>query len=76
MGAARRLHLELQRIYDEPATAGGYRVLIDRLWPWGISRDRAALDEWAKGRRALARAPRVVRPRAGEVRRVRPPLPR
>ena len=48
MGAARRLHLEMQRIYDEPATAGGYRVLIDRLWPRGISRDRAALDEWAK----------------------------
>lgn len=37
-----------KRIYDSPAPGDGYRVLIDRLWPRGISKDAAAIDEWAK----------------------------
>ena len=38
----------LKRVY-EPASAGdGTRVLVDRLWPRGVSKERAALDEWAK----------------------------
>lgn len=37
-----------KRIYDEVGTSDGYRVLIDRLWPRGVSKDRAKLDEWAK----------------------------
>ncbi|GAB2704197.1 DUF488 domain-containing protein [Kitasatospora kifunensis] len=37
-----------RRIYDPPEPADGYRVLVDRLWPRGISKERAALDEWAK----------------------------
>jgi uncharacterized protein YeaO (DUF488 family) len=37
-----------KRVYDAPAPADGYRVLIDRLWPRGISRERAKLDEWAR----------------------------
>lgn len=37
-----------KRVY-QPAEAGdGYRVLIDRLWPRGVSKERARLDEWAK----------------------------
>ena len=36
----------IKRIYETPASADGYRVLIDRLWPRGISRQRAALDAW------------------------------
>jgi uncharacterized protein YeaO (DUF488 family) len=40
------LDVRLKRAY-EPATASdGYRVLIDRLWPRGVLRDRAKLDEW------------------------------
>lgn len=38
----------IARIYDEPAAATGFRVLVDRLWPRGISKERAALDEWLK----------------------------
>ena len=39
---------EIRRAYD-PASAGdGYRVLVDRLWPRGVSKRDAALDEWAK----------------------------
>ena len=37
-----------KRVYDAPAPTDGYRVLIDRLWPRGISRERAKLDEWAR----------------------------
>lgn len=36
----------LLRAY-EPAD-GGYRVLVDRLWPRGLSKERAAIDDWAK----------------------------
>jgi uncharacterized protein YeaO (DUF488 family) len=37
-----------KRIYDDPDPADGYRVLVDRLWPRGVSKDRAALDLWLK----------------------------
>jgi uncharacterized protein YeaO (DUF488 family) len=40
------MQVRLTRAYDPATSADGYRVLIDRLWPRGISRDRAALDEW------------------------------
>jgi uncharacterized protein YeaO (DUF488 family) len=40
----------LRRIYDHDGGGGdaGYRVLVDRLWPRGISREHAAFDEWLK----------------------------
>jgi uncharacterized protein YeaO (DUF488 family) len=38
---------EIHRIYDEEQ-GRGYRVLVDRLWPRGVSKEKAALDEWAK----------------------------
>ena len=37
-----------KRIYDKPSDKDGYRVLVDRLWPRGVSKDEAKLDEWAK----------------------------
>jgi uncharacterized protein YeaO (DUF488 family) len=40
--------VRLRRIYDEPTPADGTRVLVDRLWPRGISKDRAQLDRWCK----------------------------
>jgi uncharacterized protein YeaO (DUF488 family) len=36
----------LRRIYDEPADDDGIRVLVDRRWPRGVSKERADLDEW------------------------------
>jgi len=36
----------MKRVYEPAQRADGYRILIDRLWPRGISRERAALDEW------------------------------
>lgn len=35
-----------KRVYEPPQPADGYRVLIDRLWPRGISKQAAALDRW------------------------------
>lgn len=37
-----------KRIYDDPEKSDGYRVLVDRLWPRGVSKEDAALDDWAK----------------------------
>ncbi|GAA4191370.1 DUF488 domain-containing protein [Microbacterium oryzae] len=39
---------KLKRAYDDPAGDDGWRVLVDRLWPRGVSRERAAIDDWAK----------------------------
>jgi uncharacterized protein YeaO (DUF488 family) len=39
---------QVRRVYDEPSADDGRRVLVDRLWPRGLSKDRAQLDEWAK----------------------------
>ena len=38
----------IKRIYEEPTATDGYRVLVDRLWPRGISKEAAHLDEWCK----------------------------
>lgn len=38
----------IKRIYEEAAKNDGYRILVDRLWPRGISKERAKLDEWIK----------------------------
>ena len=39
---------KIERIYESTASDDSYRVLVDRLWPRGISKERAALDEWDK----------------------------
>ena len=38
----------VKRVYERPARSDGYRVLVDRLWPRGISKDRAALHSWLR----------------------------
>jgi uncharacterized protein YeaO (DUF488 family) len=40
--------LQLRRAYEPAAPSDGYRILVDRLWPRGVSRARAAVDEWMK----------------------------
>ena len=42
------IHLQIKRVYDPAQASDGYRVLIDRLWPRGVSRERAHLDQWAR----------------------------
>ena len=41
------MDVRLKRAYEPAAASDGYRILIDRLWPRGVSRERARLDEWA-----------------------------
>ena len=40
--------IKIKRIYDEPSDDDGYRVLVDRLWPRGVSKKDAKLDSWVK----------------------------
>ena len=37
-----------KRVYDPAEPGDGYRVLIDHVWPRGVSRERSRLDEWAR----------------------------
>ena len=40
--------IKIKRIYDTPSGDDGYRMLIDRLWPRGMKKEDALLDEWNK----------------------------
>jgi uncharacterized protein YeaO (DUF488 family) len=40
------MDIRVKRVYEPATSSDGYRVLIDRLWPRGVSRARAKLDEW------------------------------
>jgi len=42
------LPIALKRVYDEPAEDDGKCVLVDRLWPRGLSKERARVDAWLK----------------------------
>jgi len=42
------MDIRIKRAYEEPASADGYRVLIDRLWPRGVAKTDAEIDEWAR----------------------------
>jgi uncharacterized protein YeaO (DUF488 family) len=52
------MDIRLKRAYDPASPADGHRVLIDRLWPRGVSRRRAKLDHWEK---QLAPSPELRR---------------
>src|SRR5262249_1221307 len=40
--------VEIKRAYEDPSPADGQRVLVDRLWPRGISKEKARIDHWLK----------------------------
>ena len=42
------MEIKLERVYTKPVDESGYRILVDRLWPRGISKVNAKLDWWAK----------------------------
>lgn len=46
--AKQQLHIALKRVYDEPTKQDGKRVLVDRLWPRGLSKEKAQVDLWLK----------------------------
>ena len=40
--------VRVRRVYEEPDACDGARVLVDRIWPRGLTKAKAALDEWCK----------------------------
>jgi uncharacterized protein YeaO (DUF488 family) len=40
--------IAIKRVYDPPESSDGFRVLVDRLWPRGLTKEKAALDLWSK----------------------------
>ena len=42
------MKIQIKRIYDAPSEHEGKRILVDRLWPRGLSKDKAKIDYWAK----------------------------
>ncbi|GAA5016699.1 DUF488 family protein [Actinopolymorpha pittospori] len=40
--------MQVRRVYEEPARGDGTRVLVDRVWPRGLTKAKASLDEWCK----------------------------
>jgi uncharacterized protein YeaO (DUF488 family) len=45
---AENANVQVRRIYDPPVPDDGIRVLVDRLWPRGLTRTKAHLNEWCK----------------------------
>ena len=48
MGSRTSLDIETKRIYDPASPEDGQRLLVDRLWPRGVSKESAALDGWLR----------------------------
>ena len=44
----RNVSLQIKRVYDKPARADGQRVLVDRVWPRGLTKKQAQVDDWLK----------------------------
>lgn len=42
------MELKMKRVYESPAEADGFRILVDRLWPRGVKKEAAQLDAWLK----------------------------
>ena len=40
--------IQTKRVYDKPSKGDGYRVLVDRLWPRGLTKEKAHVDLWMK----------------------------
>ena len=46
--SVRQPDIKLKRAYEPPSRADGTRVLIDRLWPRGVTKAKAAIDHWLR----------------------------
>jgi hypothetical protein len=67
-------HLRLKRVYEPAAPEDGVRVLIDRLWPRGLTKKMAAIDHWMNGHRSELGVTQMVRPRPRSLDRIPEPL--
>jgi uncharacterized protein YeaO (DUF488 family) len=48
LGFISAMPVQVKRLHDDPTPADGFRILVDRLWPRGVSKERAAIDLWLK----------------------------
>ncbi len=48
MGRTKRFNISLKRVYDMACETDGLRILVERLWPRGVSKDRASIHHWLK----------------------------
>jgi uncharacterized protein YeaO (DUF488 family) len=48
MSRIKAANVKLKRAYDPPEAADGARILVDRLWPRGVKKTDAAIEQWAK----------------------------
>jgi uncharacterized protein YeaO (DUF488 family) len=42
------MNIKLKRVYEQPEATDGFRILVDRLWPRGLTKEKAAADLWLK----------------------------
>ena len=42
------MKIKIKRVYEKPAKGGGKRILVDRLWPRGLTKEKADIDVWLK----------------------------
>ena len=42
------MELKIKRVYEQPAKGDGKRILVDRLWPRGLTKEKASIDLWLK----------------------------
>jgi uncharacterized protein YeaO (DUF488 family) len=48
MGGAAETRVRVRRVYEEPSPADGTRVLVDRIWPRGLTKEQVRVDAWAR----------------------------
>jgi len=42
------MNIQIKRVYEKPDASDGFRILVDRLWPRGLTKEKAAADLWLK----------------------------
>ena len=42
------MNIKIKRVYEKPDEKDGFRILVDRLWPRGLTKEKAAVDLWLK----------------------------
>ena len=52
--------IKIKRVYEDPKTVNGYRVLVDRLWPRGMKKEHLKYDVWEKDIAPFPRTQKVV----------------
>ena len=67
--------IQLKRVYEKPSRKDGVRILVDRLWPRGLTKRARGGKFVAEGRGAEQRTAQVVRSRSGQMEGVSGPLP-